>query len=101
MVGFRNVFYKQDSGSTLTKDSHAYQMVKCQEHGSEGFKVATSGPSNGHGKNFGTMIHAVNKRAFDVLGVKGDPRPYPRHNHKHGEGLPRSQLVISNVHTSP
>ena len=45
-------------------------------------------PSGGHGKCFGTMMRAVNARALDLLGLDGDPRPYPFHDYSRGEGYP-------------
>ena len=62
-------------------------MVKCYEHGKDGFAQPNS-PSRGHGKCFGTMMYAVNARALDLIGLKGDPKSYPFHNYKKGEGLP-------------
>ena len=67
-------------------DSHAYQMVKCPEYGKDGFAQPNS-PSGGHGKCFGTMMHAVNARALDSIGLKGDPKPYPLLNFSPREGF--------------
>ena len=86
---FCGSLHEQTVDSALTKDSHAYQDVKCPEHGRDGFAQPTS-PSGGHGKNFGTMMRAVNARALDLIGLKGDDRPYPFHDYSRGEGLPRA-----------
>ena len=34
------------------------------------------------------MLGAVNARALDVLGLKGDPKIYPVHDYSRGEGFP-------------
>ena len=78
----------QALGSTLTEDRHAHQMVSCQKDGTNGLHAVLSGPSNGHGKNFGSMMNAVNKRALRTLGLKGDSTHYPRHKYEKGEGFP-------------
>ena len=88
MVNFGSP-HEQKPDSALTKDSHAYQDVKCVEHGRDGFAQLNS-PSDGHGKSFGTMMHAVNARALDLIGLKGDPELYPVHDYSRGEGFPRS-----------
>ena len=63
-------------------------MVKCPQHGKDGWFAASSGPHGPHGKSVGTMVFAVNSRAFDLLGLKGDPTPYPHYDYDKGEGLP-------------
>lgn len=62
----------------MTHDSHAYLQVRALRHGAAGWE---GGKPGGHGKNFGTMIHAVNRRAWDLFGFKGDPMPYLRHHY--------------------
>lgn len=62
-------------------------MVKCVEHGREGF-IRPMSPSGCHGKCFGTMMRAVNARALDLIGLKGDSGPYPFHDYNRGEGFP-------------
>ena len=79
--------HEQKLNSALIKDSHAYQMVKCIEHGRDGYAQPNS-PSDGHGKSFGTMMHAVNARALDLIGLKGDPETYPVHDYSRGHGFP-------------
>ena len=73
--------------SALTKESHAYLKVKCIEHGPDGYRQPNS-PSGGHGKSFGTMMHAVNARALYVIGLKGDPETYPIHEFSRDEVFP-------------
>lgn len=63
-------------------------MVKCVEHGRDGFAPQPKSPSRGHGKCFGTMMRAVNARMLDVMGLKGDSNPYPFHDYSRGEGYP-------------
>ncbi len=63
--------------------SHAYAHTQVEEV--EFLKCAS------HGKNFGTMYHAVGKRARRLFGGMGDSRPeekFPRFDYKKGEGLP-------------
>lgn len=68
----------------MNHDSHAYLEVRAPEFGPTGFRV---GIPDGHGKNFGTMIHAVNRRAWELLGFKGDPVVYPRHEYAYDDDL--------------
>ena len=63
-------------------DSHAYERVRALELGPTGWSM---GKADGHGRNFGTMIHAVNGRAWDLLGLKGDSKSYPRHDYAHDD----------------
>lgn len=63
-------------------DSHAYERVRALELGPTGWSV---GRADGHGRNFGTMIHAVNKRAWDLLGLKGDSTLYLRHDYAYDD----------------
>ena len=72
----------------LTKDSHAYYYVACPKEGKGGFEVVIQEPNKGHGKSFGTMMNAVNERASTVLGLEGDPQPYPYYHYNNGEGIP-------------
>ena len=81
--------HEQKLNSALKKDSHAYQDVKCMEWGEEGFAQPNS-PSGGHDKSFGTMMHCVNARALDVIGLKGDLEPYPFHDYSRGKGFPKA-----------
>ena len=68
--------------------SHAYQFVSCPQHGKDGWLAANTGKSGGHDKNFGTMMLAVNARAFDVIGLRGDPTRYPCHQYAKREDTP-------------
>ena len=74
---------------TLTIDRHAYLMVQSPENGREGWANSVAGPTKGHGKDFGTMLLAVNYRAMSVLGLEGDQAKYPCYDYSKGEGLPR------------
>ena len=47
-----------------------------------------SSKNGSHDKNFGTMMLAVNARAFDMLGLKGDPTRYPCHEYAKSENSP-------------
>ena len=38
----------------------------------------------GHGRNFGTRMHAVNKRAWELFGLIGDLERYPCHAYVYG-----------------
>ena len=81
--------HEQKVDSALTKDSHAYLDVKCQRHGRDGF-AQPQDRTQGHHKSFGTMMRAVNARALNVIGLKGDPKSYPFYDYDRGEGLPRA-----------
>ena len=35
-------------------------------------------------------MRAVNARALNVIGLKGDPKSYPFHDYHRGEGFPRA-----------
>lgn len=72
----------------LRDDRHAYQFVNCREDGKEGWVAANRGKSGGHDKNFGTMMLAVNTRAFDVLGLRGDLTRYPCHEYARRHDMP-------------
>ena len=69
----------------MNHDSHAYEKVRARRFGPTGWAI---GRPDGHGKNFGTMIHAVYKRSWELLGFRGDPSPYPRHEYAY-EDNPR------------
>ena len=72
-------------------------MVRAREDGPKGWQV---GKADGHGKNFGTMILAVNRRARVLLGLKGDPNPYPCHEYALGDE-PRPGPKQSHRHIHP
>lgn len=63
----------------LKTNSHADAVVRVHER--EMLECA------GHGKNFGTKLHAVENRARRLFGLhSGDD--YPRHKYERGEGYP-------------
>ena len=69
----------------LTEDEHSHADAVVRVHEREMLECA------GHGKNFGTRLHAVEKRAQKLFGisVKGHPNDdYPRHKYEKGEGFP-------------
>lgn len=64
-------------------DSHADAHTQSQER--EMLKCAS------HGKNFGTMFSAVEKRAQKIFGLSLTNHyneTYPRHRYEKGEGYP-------------
>ncbi len=76
--GKRKSFRQRYFSPSLNQDSHAYLKVRALDSGPKGWKV---GRPDGHGKNFGTMIYAVNRRAKDLLGFEGDSMLYLRHDY--------------------
>lgn len=74
----------------LTRDSHAYVGTRIRHDGRR--EVAVNAAS--HDENFGTMLHAVNRRAMKLLGLEGDPTEYPRHIFSHdGDSSTASEQV--------
>ena len=58
--------------------------------------------AGGHGKNFGTMLQAVNRRALVLLGLLGDPEPYPCHDYALDDGLrPGPKQSLPHIHPPP
>ena len=78
----------------LTRDSHAYVGTRIRHDGRQ--EVAANASS--HDKNFGTMLHAVNRRAMKLLGLEGDPNEYPRHICSHDGD---SSTASEQVHLDP
>ena len=78
----------------LTHDSHAYIGTRIRHDGRQ--EVAADASS--HDKNFGTMLHAVNRRAMKLLGLEGDPTEYPRHIYSH-DGDPST--ASEQIHLDP
>ena len=58
----------------LNPDSHVYQRLRtgCKE-------------KYHHGKNFGTMMFAVDRRAGELFGLNGHSNQYPRHDYARNE----------------
>lgn len=74
----------------LTRESHAYVGTRIRHDGRR--EVAVNASS--HDENFGTMLHAVNRRAMKLLGLEGDPNEYPRHIFSHdGDSSTASEQV--------
>lgn len=68
----------------LTKDEHSHANAVVRVHEREMLDCAS------HGKNFGTKLHAVEKRAQKLFGISlmGLGDVYPRHKYEKGEGFP-------------
>lgn len=80
----------------LNRDSHAHQMVRALDDGPKGWQV---GKADGHGKNFGTMMLAVRRRARVLLGLEGDPKSYPCHDYAlDNEPRPGPKHIHSHIH---